>query len=696
MEIPKQLQKEGIKFVLLEKSGKKPFQKEWQKKEIFYDDNKLLNHIKDGGNYGVIGGGINELIIIDFDDESVQQDAIQVLPTTFTIKTGSGLLHKYYFSNKCDSFKVFGENLETFADIQGEGKQVVGAGSTHPNGNKYEVVDDSPIARIDYSEAKAIMMFFDKNPKNKENKIEIPKLDIEDDFLQLIKSKLSMSDVLLSLGIDITKNPTQCLLHDSVGGKCLGFTDEIAHCFHCDGSWNIFSLIKEVKKVSFKEALELLAKEAGLEDELKKARRDYVNNEAERIFSMKAQSEAYTDIQPIFYDRSGIWWLWDLEKHYWKITDEVDILNVIETSTGQDVITPGNRTKILNSLKQHTRKVIPPEIKTSWIQFDDEIYDFKTGEKFMASPKYFVTNPIPYKLGESSETPTMDKIFKEWVGKENVQLLYEIIAYCLIPDYPINRLFCFIGGGMNGKSKYLDLVRKFIGSNNCCSTELDTLLQSRFEITRLHKKLICMMGETNFNEMSKTSTLKKLTGGDLIGFEYKQKTPFEDKNYAKIIIATNNLPTTTDKTIGFYRRWLIIDFPNQFTEKKDILSEIPEEEYHNLSRKSLEILKGLMQKREFTNEGDVQVRMKRYEDKSNPLEKFLKENIEEDYDMYIFKWEFQKRLDEWCEANNYRKIGSVDLGKRMKEIGISQQLKTVGNLSSIKKWRVWMGLKWKS
>ena len=57
---------------------------------------------------------------------------------------------------------------------------------------------------------------------------------------------------------------------------------------------------------------------------------------------------------------------------------------------------------------------------------------------------------------------------------------------------------------MNGKSKYLELLRKFIGQDNCCSTELDTLMQSRFEVTRLHKKLVCQMGETNFNEMNKT------------------------------------------------------------------------------------------------------------------------------------------------------------------------------------------------
>ena len=60
--IPQRLQIEGIRFVLLEKSGKKPFQKDWQNKNIAYNDSELLEHISNGGNYGIIGGGnLNEI-----------------------------------------------------------------------------------------------------------------------------------------------------------------------------------------------------------------------------------------------------------------------------------------------------------------------------------------------------------------------------------------------------------------------------------------------------------------------------------------------------------------------------------------------------------------------------------------------------------------------------------------------------------
>ena len=273
-------------------------------------------------------------------------------------------------------------------------------------------------------------------------------------------------------------------------------------------------------------------------------------------FGKKDLANKFIEIQPLYYDTSKLWWVWNKQEYKWELKDETDIINLVDTLCLANTVKSNERNEILEALRQKGRKNKPKDIKKTWIQFKDKIYDIKTGEKFNATPEYFVTNPIPYELHPDNfeDTPTIDKIFEEWVGKNYVKTLYEIISYCMIPSYPIHRIFCFIGEGMNGKSCFLNLLRKFIGKENVCSTELDTLLSSRFEVTRLHKKLVCQMGETNFNEMNKTSTLKKLSGGDLIGFEYKNKDPFEEINYAKIIIATNNLPTTTDKTIGFYRR----------------------------------------------------------------------------------------------------------------------------------------------
>lgn len=424
---------------------------------------------------------------------------------------------------------------------------------------------------------------------------------------------------------------------------------------------------------------------------------------ASKIFSGKIElAERFYEIQPVYYDFAGLWWLWNNHKKAWEITDEVAITNFLYLSLGYDTINSKERSEIIQALKQVGRMYRPQEIPKTWIQFKDVILDIKTGEERKSISEYFTVNPIPYIFHKQRyiETPIMDKIFEEWVGKEHVKTLYQIIAYCLIPDYPIHRLFCFIGAGLNGKSCFLRLIEKFVGEYNCCSTELDSLLNSRFEITRLHKKLVCMLGETNFNELTKTSILKKLTGQDLIGYEYKNKNPFQEKNYAKILISTNNLPETTDKTIGFYRRWMIIDFPNNFSEKRDILDDIPEEEYESLAVKcAMIILPELLNDRSFHNEGDISHRQKVYEDKSNPFDKFYKEMIIEYPDSDIPKWEFEKKLNEWCKINRFRQMSEVIIARKMKEKGI-QEFKPYkewyeGGEAIKRQVRCWGGVKWK-
>lgn len=276
--IARRLQVDGVNFVLLERGGKKPFQKEWQNKIIRYDDPQLLSHISNGGNYGVMGGGDAKLLIVDFDNADTQAEIVKNLPETFTVKTGRGLLHKYFKSDRCESFKIFDSEMNTLLDVQGEGKQVVGPGSIHPNGNYYEVIDDREIAFISHAELEAIIKPYDKKPAKKE-KIEDGRTReySEGSFLDTVKSRVNIKDILNFYGIDTSRNPCACPFHDSKGGKCLGFNDETAHCFHCDGSWNIFSMVREMQKCDFRGALLFIVDKFGLKKDYEADRANYLS-----------------------------------------------------------------------------------------------------------------------------------------------------------------------------------------------------------------------------------------------------------------------------------------------------------------------------------------------------------------------------------------------------------------------------------
>lgn len=421
--------------------------------------------------------------------------------------------------------------------------------------------------------------------------------------------------------------------------------------------------------------------------ELKQLVKNYVD--------MRHLAQQFLEIQPLFYDNSKIWWMWDKNKYRWDVVDEVDILNSVWFIV-QNINTVNSKikTEIIEALKQESRLKRPKEISKSCVQFRGKLVDIKTDIFDFATPDKFVTNPIPWDLGDSDDTPIMDDFIVQWFGEEYKETAYEILAYCCLMDYPIHRIFCFVGSGCNGKSQFLKVLRKFIGVENCCSTELDVLTKSRFESARLHKKLVCQMGETNYSEIDETSILKKLCGGDLIGYEYKNKDPFQDVNYAKIIIATNSLPTTKDKTNGFYRRWLIIDFKNRFAENNgDIFEKIPDEEYKNLARKCISILKKLNLSNSFTKEGTIEERTKKYEEKSNPFEKFWSERVKEDFEGYIYKYLFKQEFDDWCKNYGFRKMSEQEIKHKMNDKNIDEGKKSFySENNEAKQYRAWLGI----
>ena len=426
--------------------------------------------------------------------------------------------------------------------------------------------------------------------------------------------------------------------------------------------------LEDLEKKFYEENLKVIKEETKIEEAI------------ESFTNYLDMAERFLKIQPLYFDKNNIWWLWNFENKSWEIVDEIDIMNIIDKKVNVEKSTNASiKNAILEALKRKSRLNKPKDVKLTWVQFKNKIIDLENDAEFDSTPEYFSTNPIPLELGKDEETPTIDKIFEEWVGTEYKQTLYEILAFNLSQTYFVHRIFCFVGSGLNGKSKFFGLLKNFIGEKNCTSTELDVLLNSRFESAKLYKKLVCIMGETNFNTLNKTSLIKRLTGQDLIGFEFKNKKPFDDSNYAKIMIATNTLPLTLDKTEGFYRRWSIIDFPNKFSEKQDILETIPKEEYKSLALKCVKILKKLWVTREFTNEGTIQERAKRYEEKSNPLTLFIKENYKREIDSKIPFFEFYDLYESFLKERRYRLQSKIEVGKLLGFEGLEKRRVSVKN-----------------
>jgi len=386
---------------------------------------------------------------------------------------------------------------------------------------------------------------------------------------------------------------------------------------------------------------------------------------------------------PFYYDSFKNWWMWRKEEFRWERIDETDLMNAIDELTSLPHTDQSIKGKLLEAFKRVGRKRKPLEPEKTWIQFKDTIIDIKTKERFPASSKYFIFNPIPWNIGKTDKTPVIDNLLHSWTFKENyqnddyVRTLKEIIAYCFLADMPIHRIFCFIGEGLNGKGTFLRLIENFIGDHNKTSTEIEFLTQSNFESSKLFRKLICTVGEIDKGVFKRTKTIKALSGDDLIRAEYKGKDSFDFHNYAKILISTNHLPETKDKAKGFYRRWTIVDFPNEFSEKKNILDEIPKVEYENFCNQAISILNNLIINGEFTNDGTIQDRTKRYEKFSNDVNHYISEFYIKDSESSIEFSEFSQDYNDYLISEGKKKKSKVEIGRLIENAGFEKKIKKI-------------------
>ena len=398
------------------------------------------------------------------------------------------------------------------------------------------------------------------------------------------------------------------------------------------------------------------------------------------LFEKEAQARQFIKIQPLFFNKSEMWLIWNKDELKWEVTDKTDILNGIK-KIGVNTINSKERTEIINALQQVGREKMPEQLDKYCIQFKDKIINIKTEEEFLSSPKYFSTNPIPWEIGDSEETPIMDNYFKEWVGEDYIKTLYQIIAYASCSNQFMQRMFALVGGGSNGKGTFIKLLRKFIGKDNCASSEMALLSSNQFETSSIYKKLVCEMGEVSQSDLTNTNQIKKLGGDDEMRYCFKGGTPFTEFSPTTCLINTNSLPHTPDKTVGFYRKWLIIDFPNQFPIKTGIIDSIPDIEFKNLSKKCIRLLKEMYITQSFENEGNYKERMERYEERSNPIAHFVELNCEEDFVSYISVKTFGKYINEYLKNKHLRIMNPKEIKKKMIEEGFDVRRTTKFNIT---------------
>ncbi len=223
------------------------------------------------------------------------------------------------------------------------------------------------------------------------------------------------------------------------------------------------------------------------------------------------------------------------------------------------------------------------------------------------SPEIIEFTQLPVKYDPSAKSDILDstinKVFRG--DKEVIDLFDEMVGYILIKNARYRKGFLFYGGGSNGKSTILNLLKAFIGEDNLSTVELSELSDT-FLTAELENKLANIGDDIDAREIVDTGTIKKLFSGESLTVQRKYQQPFIMKSFAKMIFSCNQLPRILDKSKGMYSRLVLVPFLAEFKSTDEDFDPFIEEKLttpealSHLLNRALKGLNRLLKNNRFT------------------------------------------------------------------------------------------------
>ena len=286
------------------------------------------------------------------------------------------------------------------------------------------------------------------------------------------------------------------------------------------------------------------------------------------------------------------------------------------------------------------------------------------------SPEYMFFNKLPVKYDPNADCPNIKRFLSEITSsQQDIDILTEIVGFCLYREYTPSKALMLVGDGANGKSTFLNLVKAFLGNSNVSSRSLQEIEGNRFAKADLQHKFANIYADLPDQALFSTGTFKMLTGRDLITAEKKFMSSFQFVNYAKLLFSANKVPEAYDDSEAFFRRWIIIVFPNKFEgDKADprILEKLTtEEELSGLLNLALQALKRLLERGQFSHSQTTEEVRLDYIRKSSPIAAFAQDALEIDPDAFIIKKDLFSLFAVYCRSQGLPTVGQDTFFKNL-------------------------------
>lgn len=184
------------------------------------------------------------------------------------------------------------------------------------------------------------------------------------------------------------------------------------------------------------------------------------------------------------------------------------------------------------------------------------------------SPEFGFNYVLPYDYNPNAVCPEFDKMMDNVTLKdmEIQNLLLEYVGYAisgLRASFGAKALI-LTGGGSNGKSTFLNVLKMLIGEDCFSTVSLEDMSNPNARYSMVNK-LFNICEEVEESELKNgTAVFKSIVTGANMMVKKLYADTISMRIDTKLILSCNELPSSRENTYAIYRRMLIIPFRAQF------------------------------------------------------------------------------------------------------------------------------------
>lgn len=240
--------------------------------------------------------------------------------------------------------------------------------------------------------------------------------------------------------------------------------------------------------------------------------------------------------------------------------------------------------------------------------------------------------------------------------EELIRYVQWCVGYSLTALTRHHLFFVLWGGGANGKTTFIEVLKHIVGVDYFHMMTSDDLLMNNqprhlSPVAQLAGKRFVVASETNENRRLDESRVKSITGGDSLRANLMRCDAKEFTPVCKLWLSTNHRPVIRDDSKGMWRRIRLIPFLESFEDDKADANLADE-----LKGEAEGILAWAVDgaKRVAAGEPEVptavQAAVSEYKEEQNTLGQFVEEECKIDGDLRVGKTLFYDALNAWSRG----------------------------------------------